>query len=145
MLVAPTGCGKTWTAIMPFVYSLLKGETIADRLIYVLPLRSLASALYQVEKPLSPEAVLAKHSKRSLVIYNTVRRAQEISRSLNDLIVERGLKTQVLLLHSRYLPDDRKEIERRLTPLFGPPGKCAKEVDAILVSTQVVESRFCYL
>ncbi len=284
MLVAPTGCGKTWTAIMPFIYSLLKGETIAERLIYVLPLRSLASALYQsigetlqnagieldirlqtgeqrddpffqgdivfttidqalsglltipvslpprlgnivagsfigsyvvfdeihlmetgrslattavltqrlgavtrfiymsatipklalkelcvvlnatdmvleeddfkdiptqhgkkrffrkVEKPLSPEVVLGKHSKRSLVICNTVRRAQEISRSLNNLIVERGLKTQVLLLHSRYLPDDRKEIENRLTPLFGSPSKSVKEVDAILVSTQVVEA-----
>ncbi len=284
MLVAPTGCGKTWAAIVPFVFSLIKGEPLADRLIYVLPLRSLASSLYQStskalkkagieldvrlqtgeqrddpffqgdiifttidqalsglltipvslsprlgnivagafigtfivfdevhlmeigrslatavvlaerlkavtsflymsatmsksalkelcgilkasvmdlekedlddistlhdkrrffyreDRPMSSESIFARHNKRSLVICNTVRRVQEMTRRLNDLKAEKGLKTQIILLHSRFLPDDRKDIEGRLTALFGPPDKRMKEADVILVATQVVEA-----
>lgn len=284
MLVAPTGCGKTWAAIVPFVFSLIKGEPVADRLIYVLPLRSLASSLYQStsealkkagieldirlqtgeqredpffqgdiifttidqalsglltipvslsprlgnivagafigayivfdevhlmeigkslatavvlsdrlnsvtrflymsatmpksllielggilkasvmdlekedlndiptlhdkkryfyreEHPMSPELIFMRHNKRSLVICNTVRRAQEMARGLNDLKSKKSLKTQIILLHSRFLPDDRRHIERRLIALLGPPDKRVKEADVILVATQVVEA-----
>jgi CRISPR-associated endonuclease/helicase Cas3 len=42
----PTGAGKTWATVAPFVYSLTVGPRIADRLLYALPLRSLASSLY---------------------------------------------------------------------------------------------------
>lgn len=284
LLVAPTGYGKTWTAIVPFLYSLNKESPIADRLIYVLPLRSLASSLYlstkealknagldldirlqtgeqrddpffqgdiifttidqalsglltipvslpprlgnivagsfigayvifdeihlmetyrsfattvvlseklnavtrflymsatvpelllkdlsvrlnaenmilsendfkdipiqngkkrffsRAKKPLSPEMVFARHNKRSMVICNTVSRAQEMAIRLNNLKIERGLNTEVILLHSRFLPGDRKGIEGRLTDLFGPPDKRLKDADAILVSTQVVEA-----
>jgi CRISPR-associated endonuclease/helicase Cas3 len=40
---APTGAGKTWATVAPFLYSLSGGTPFADRLLYVLPLRSLAS------------------------------------------------------------------------------------------------------
>lgn len=284
ILVAPTGCGKTWAAIVPFVFSLIKGEPVADRLIYVLPLRSLASSLYQStsealkkarieldirlqtgeqrddpffqgdiifttidqalsglltipvslsprlgnivagsfigsyvvfdevhlmeigkslatavvladrlnsvtrflymsatmpksflvelagiikasvmdlrkkdlndiptlhnkkryfhreDQPMSPELVFMRHNKRSLVICNTVRRAQEMARGLNDLNTNKSLETQIILLHSRFLSDDRRHIERRLTALLGPPDKRLKEADVILVATQVVEA-----
>ena len=43
---APTGSGKTWTTVAPFLYSLREGQRLADRLIYALPLRSLASSLH---------------------------------------------------------------------------------------------------
>lgn len=43
---APTGAGKTWTTVAPFLYSLAQGTRIADRLIYALPLRALASSLH---------------------------------------------------------------------------------------------------
>ncbi len=46
VLVAPTGAGKTWAALHPFVHARLSGEPWADRLIYALPLRTLAGALY---------------------------------------------------------------------------------------------------
>jgi CRISPR-associated endonuclease/helicase Cas3 len=42
----PTGAGKTWAAVAPFLYSLAVGRPIADRLLYALPLRSLASSLH---------------------------------------------------------------------------------------------------
>ena len=44
---APAGAGKTWATIMPFLHDLPNQAPIADRLIYTLPLGSLASALHQ--------------------------------------------------------------------------------------------------
>ena len=44
---APTGAGKTWAVTVPFLQSMLNGRPIADRLIYCLPLRSLATSLYR--------------------------------------------------------------------------------------------------
>ena len=46
ILRVPTGAGKTWAAVAPFVYSLTTGPRVADRLLYALPLRSLASSLH---------------------------------------------------------------------------------------------------
>jgi len=46
ILRVPTGAGKTWAAVAPFLYSLADRRRIADRLLYALPLRSLASSLH---------------------------------------------------------------------------------------------------
>ncbi|KEO83528.1 CRISPR-associated helicase Cas3' [Tumebacillus flagellatus] len=46
VLVAPTGAGKTMAALAPFFYAKQMGRPIADRVLYALPLRSLASALH---------------------------------------------------------------------------------------------------
>lgn len=46
ILRAPTGAGKTWSAVAPYLYSRTHGEPIADRLLYALPLRALARDLY---------------------------------------------------------------------------------------------------
>lgn len=46
ILRVPTGAGKTWAAVAPFLYSLANGHRFADRLLYALPLRSLASSLH---------------------------------------------------------------------------------------------------
>ncbi|MGC7847225.1 CRISPR-associated helicase Cas3' [Desulforudis sp. 1088] len=46
ILRAPTGGGKTWAALLPFLYARHVGEPISDRVLYALPLRSLASQLH---------------------------------------------------------------------------------------------------
>ena len=54
ILQAPTGSGKTWAAITPFIYSLYllwknkkqKTDQFPKKLIYSLPLRTLANSLY---------------------------------------------------------------------------------------------------
>ena len=46
ILRVPTGAGKTWAAVAPFLYGMEIGKPLADRMLYALPLRSLASSLY---------------------------------------------------------------------------------------------------
>jgi len=46
ILRVPTGAGKTWAAVAPFLYCLRIGRPSADRLLYALPLRSLATSLH---------------------------------------------------------------------------------------------------
>ncbi|HEY4001494.1 MAG TPA: DEAD/DEAH box helicase, partial [Candidatus Xenobia bacterium] len=65
-----------------------------------------------------------KSGTLTLVVVNTVDRAQEISGAL------RKLKVEHMLLHSRYRPAERRPIEERLPELK----------EGILVSTQVVEA-----
>jgi len=47
VLVSPTGSGKSWAALMAFIYAKRNGLPFADRLIYAFPLRTLTTALYQ--------------------------------------------------------------------------------------------------
>ena len=46
ILRVPTGAGKTWAAVAPFLYALADSHRLSDRLLYALPLRSLASSLF---------------------------------------------------------------------------------------------------
>lgn len=50
VLTAPTGAGKTWAALFPFLYARKQKQGFADRVIYCLPLRTLASSLYESTK-----------------------------------------------------------------------------------------------
>lgn len=47
VLVSPTGSGKSWAALLAFVYAKRYQMPFADRLIYTFPLRTLTTALYQ--------------------------------------------------------------------------------------------------
>lgn len=84
---------------------------------------------------LSAEAVLAHHQRRSLVVCNTVKRAQAVYRDLVTLT--QGSATRVRLLHSRFLPEDRKNHEDEVRRLFGKEDDGAGSV--IAVATQVIE------
>jgi len=50
VLQAPTGAGKTWAAVVPLIFSGVQGDLIADRLLYAVPLRTLAENLYESTK-----------------------------------------------------------------------------------------------
>lgn len=86
------------------------------------------------EAQLSASAILEKHNKHSLAICNTVRRAQELYRELRDLVKSKDI--DVLLLHSRFLQEDRQEIEQRIKTLFGRDNS---EGSVIAVATQTIE------
>ncbi|HZU05396.1 MAG TPA: CRISPR-associated helicase Cas3' [Chloroflexota bacterium] len=85
------------------------------------------------DEPLTPEAVLAASRGRTIVICNTVARAQALYIALRAALPP---TVPCLLLHSRFFRSDRAEKERRIAELFGPLGHGR----AVLVATQVVEA-----
>jgi len=77
------------------------------------------------------EMILDSHQKgtRTLAVFNTVRRAVEAFKSLKD----KKPKSSLILIHSRFRPEDRqKALERLLSPPDGGGTIC--------ISTQVVEA-----
>jgi len=91
------------------------------------------------DAPLSAEVVLRTHSTRSLGLCNTVRNAQTLFRELRRLVSERGLKIDLMLLHSRFLSKDRRETESNLRRLFGNDEDADRSGSIIAVATQTIE------
>ncbi|MEW6245288.1 MAG: CRISPR-associated helicase Cas3' [Nitrospirota bacterium] len=85
---------------------------------------------------MSADAILAHHERRSLVLLNTVGRAQAMFEALRHAIEARKLGVPLLLLHSRFFKEDRRAKEAQLRSLFGR----GTQGPAILVATQVVEA-----
>ena len=82
----------------------------------------------------STDLIFDEHQRRSIVICNTVARAQEMYQSLQNN-PRRGA-TDVLLLHSRFLKKDRKAKEDLIRCRFK---RGAEPDNVILVATQVIE------
>ncbi|MDM7911880.1 MAG: CRISPR-associated helicase Cas3' [Methanotrichaceae archaeon] len=90
--------------------------------------------LEPVPDSLSASLVLAHHSqirKRTLVVCNTVPRAQKLFKELRSLS---PIKPR--LIHSRLLDEDRVAREKEVVELFG---KASTISEAMVVATQVVE------
>lgn len=94
------------------------------------------------QRSLSAEVILqdikAHQRKRVIVICNTVAKSQSLFQDLQDRAPD---NIRVLLLHSRFLPEDRKAKEEGLQRIFTEGWK--KNDDGIcyvLISTQVVEA-----
>lgn len=89
-----------------------------------------------INRPLSVDDILNQHNgKRSIIILNTVTRAQCIFDELKNRL--KDTETTLFLLHSRFYSEDRKKTEDRLKDWFG---KEASKTNVILVTTQVVEA-----
>ncbi len=89
-----------------------------------------------LNRPLMANDVLEHHKgKRSIVILNTVTRAQKVYAELTKRLKDSNIK--LLLLHSRFYSEDRKKTEDALKDWFG---KEASKTDVILITTQVVEA-----
>ena len=87
-------------------------------------------------KPLSAEHILRFAESRSIVILNTVERAQKMFNDIRSGLAGKGLEIPVMLLHSRFFKNDRREKEDCLSKQFGKG--CYNP--SILVATQVVEA-----
>ena len=72
-----------------------------------------------------------RDSVRVMVVCNTVFKAQEIYRKVAGKLSEKGIP--VFILHSRFLPEDRSEIESKMKAIF-KNRRCG-----CLVTTQVCE------
>jgi CRISPR-associated endonuclease/helicase Cas3 len=111
------------------------GDDASHRAMQSLPSQEKTRHYHVAQGPLCAETVLARRQPRILVICNVVDRARALFEAMRDH-PERG-DTQVLLLHSRFLPEDRQRIEGEIQRLFGKDGD--KSGSWILVATQVVE------
>lgn len=89
---------------------------------------------YWVDEPISAENILKHHTTRSIAICNTVERAQELYLEVKR---QKPYECEVILLHSRYLKQDRKTKENPLSLWFGPN---SERTNLILISTQVIEA-----
>ncbi len=88
------------------------------------------------EDQLCAEAVLRSHQRRSIVLLNTVGRAQEMFLALQQLLQAQNSAAEAIMLHSRFFKEDRRRKEWRLRKLFGR----GSGGSAILVATQVIEA-----
>ena len=116
------------------------GQSDAERDEFAkLPSQNKRRFYHTVDDVLSAEAVLSEHhalktdKKRSLVICNTVERARELYTKICE---QKRDGTQVILLHSRLLPEHRKTQEDSIRTEFGQDSKGG---DFIVVSTQAIE------
>jgi CRISPR-associated endonuclease/helicase Cas3 len=89
-------------------------------------------------RPLTAEDVAGRHTARTIVLVNSVSRAQEIFCDLRQKLGNCCSRPpKLLLLHSRYYPEDREHCESQLDDYFGPN---ASRTNAILICTQVIEA-----
>lgn len=101
---------------------------------------------------MSAEAILARHQDCSLVICNTVLRAQQRYWELRQCIEQGGADSEVVLLHSRLTAKDRTERSKFVMEQLGPAPREWKDGrrygwqngqyhgrNIIVVATQVVE------
>lgn len=90
-----------------------------------------------VPRPLTSDDVVDSHKERTIAIVNSVRRAQSLFREVRQRVKAISPAPDVLLLHSRFFPEDRRYWESGLERYFGPK---ASRSNAILITTQVVEA-----
>ncbi len=117
--------------------SLLDAEvvTVSDEELQSIPTQKDKKRwFHRMDEQLTAEAVLKHHRSRSIAICNTVERAQALYEELTARI---GSEVKVILLHSRFLWEDRREKEDEVRRLFGRDRE--REGSVILIATQVIE------
>ncbi|MEE3715453.1 CRISPR-associated helicase Cas3' [Tumidithrix elongata RA019] len=76
--------------------------------------------------------------QRVIVICNTVAQSQGLYQDLENLCKKDSVS--ITLLHSRFLPSDRKSKESQLENVFGKDWKIGNKQCQVLISTQVIEA-----
>lgn len=114
-----------------------RDEQAAQKLHNSLP--SVTEVTREVRKedsPLTADAVWNAHHRRSIVLLNTVGRAQAMFEALQQKLAAAGCGAQLMVLHSRFFKPDRVAKEQGLRRLLAKPS----DGNVILVATQVVEA-----
>ncbi len=88
-----------------------------------------------IEKDIKEIVNKAKQGKRVLVVLNTVEKAKEVYKKIEN----NGFNGFLEILHSRFTLNKRKEKERKLEEEFKNPKPEDEKSPKILVATQVVE------
>ena len=94
---------------------------------------------------LDAESVIKAHNGCSLVVCNTVQRAQEMYLKLQEAIEQQDLAIELELLHSRFTDEDRADQSKNLHALIGKEQwekgtwSYQGKKSLIVIATQVVE------
>lgn len=110
------------------------GSQAARTAMQTIPSQNKTRYYHVVQASLNADAVIQNHQRRSLVVCNVVDRARRLYQELRAH-PELG-NTEVILLHSRFLPEDRKRIEATIRDRFK---KGNQEGSWIAIATQVIE------
>lgn len=89
-----------------------------------------------VDQQLNARDILSKHTNKTIIICNTVQKAQEL---YSEILKNKKANTEVLLIHSRFLGRYRKEKEDEIKKYFGKESS-NNYSDKILIATQVIEA-----
>jgi len=85
------------------------------------------------ERPIEVNDILQEHKRKTIVICNTVERAQKLYIELKN----KKPNVELICIHSRFFKKDRVNKEEKIIEIFGKGSDPNKE--AILISTQVIE------
>ena len=96
-----------------------------------------APCVQRETKTLDASDILDAHDERSIAVCNTVERSQHLFENLCALAKERACTHEIVLLHSRFLPQRTLKKEEKIRNWFGKDAN--KRRPAILVATQVIE------
>ena len=92
---------------------------------------------------LDAQAVLRQHDRCSLVVCNTVQRAQELYLELSEQLEREHLDITLKLLHSRFTDEDRSDLSAKVCSALGKEqwqqGSYQGAQSLIVIATQVVE------
>jgi len=97
-----------------------------------LPSQQKERSYYTSDVPLTAEAILKHHTERTLVVCNTIERAQALFQATRA----QASNAEVLLLHSRFLSAERNAIEARIRNAFA---KGNRQGSYIVIATQAIE------
>ena len=111
-------------------------DAAAQSAILNLPSQRKVRRYHTIDESMDADAIVGMHRDRTLVICNTVDRARYVYEQLIDRV--KGSDTRVLLLHSRFLPEDRAQTEDSIRHHFGKEWQ-ATGGSFIVVSTQAIE------
>jgi CRISPR-associated endonuclease/helicase Cas3 len=131
--------------MLDYLAGVLQAEVVTPAA-HSIPAQSTRRRSYAwIDEPLSADAVWGRRRDRTIVVVNTVDRAQALYEQLRELQAKMGgaacegrpgdTTPALLLLHSRFLPEDRRRIEQEALSLFAR----GSDRKGILVATQVVE------
>jgi CRISPR-associated endonuclease/helicase Cas3 len=141
------------TSLLQSLGTLLNAEVVqvTDEAELATIMRGRARTVHRADAPMSPDAILAAHAAAkargagaSLVVCNTVARAQEMYVQVRDALEVRGERDnyRLMILHSRFTPEDRKRKSDDLEGWLGEEqwhdGQFLGK-DTIVIGTQVVE------
>ncbi len=90
-----------------------------------------------VGRPIEATDIVRHHKNRTIVVCNTVARAQELFMDVRALAAQSHPNCQVILIHNRFYAHHRVDKEKLIRKLLGPD---AHEGDVIVVATQVIEA-----